>query len=229
MKKLIKTFAVSLAAATMMVGLTACGSDSFSQFDPPQEGDEIAVMKVKDYGIIKIRFFPKQAPKAVENFTGLAKKGYYDGIIFHRVIEDFMIQGGDPTGTGSGGASLWGTDFEDEFDDSLHNFTGALSMANTGLPSSNSSQFFIVQTSPRVENDFLGLDNTKFSDEVKQKYMEVGGAPWLDNKHTVFGQVFEGMDVVKKISQVKTSDSSAGNKPLKDVVIESVTIQKYTK
>ncbi|MBQ8670193.1 MAG: peptidylprolyl isomerase, partial [Oscillospiraceae bacterium] len=95
-------------------------------------------------GDITVVLYPEQAPKTVENFLGLAEKGYYDGVTFHRVINDFMIQGGDPTATGSGGESLWGKDFEDEFSDQLHNFRGALSMANAG-PGTNGSQFFIVQ------------------------------------------------------------------------------------
>ena len=98
-----------------------------------------------NHGEIVIQLFPEQAPKTVENFVGLAKKGYYDGVIFHRVINDFMIQGGDPTGTGMGGESIWGAPFEDEFSNELFNIRGALSMANAG-PATNGSQFFIVQT-----------------------------------------------------------------------------------
>ena len=97
-----------------------------------------------NHGEIVIQLFPEQAPKTVENFVGLAKKGYYDGVIFHRVINDFMIQGGDPTGTGMGGESIWGVPFEDEFSNELFNIRGALSMANAG-PATNGSQFFIVQ------------------------------------------------------------------------------------
>ena len=97
-----------------------------------------------NHGEIVIQLFPEQAPKTVENFVGLAKKGYYDGVIFHRVINDFMIQGGDPTGTGMGGESIWGAPFEDEFSNELFNIRGALSMANAG-PATNGSQFFIVQ------------------------------------------------------------------------------------
>lgn len=104
---------------------------------------KIAVIKT-DKGDIKVRLFPEEAPKAVENFVTHAENGYYDGLIFHRVIKDFMIQGGDPKGTGTGGESIWGKPFADEFSSELHNFRGALSMANAG-PNTNGSQFFIVQ------------------------------------------------------------------------------------
>ena len=115
------------------------------QFEKPDENDIIAVIKT-NMGDISVKLFPEEAPKAVENFTTHAKEGYYDGLIFHRVIKDFMIQGGDPMGTGMGGQSIWGSPSEDEFDMTLRNFKGALSMANAG-PNTNGSQFFIVQAS----------------------------------------------------------------------------------
>ncbi|MEE0897523.1 MAG: peptidylprolyl isomerase, partial [Acutalibacteraceae bacterium] len=113
------------------------------QLKPIGAGDTLATIKT-NMGEIKVKLFPEGAPKTVENFTTHAKKGYYNGLIFHRVIKDFMIQGGDPTGTGMGGESIWGDSFEDEFDVKLHNIKGALSMANAG-PNTNGSQFFIVQ------------------------------------------------------------------------------------
>ena len=114
-----------------------------AQLDRPAAG-ETAVRLHTTEGDIAIRLFPQYAPKAVENFTTHAKNGYYDGIVFHRVIDGFMIQGGDPTATGCGGESIWGRNFEDEFTPALHNLRGALSMANAG-PGTNGSQFFIVQ------------------------------------------------------------------------------------
>ena len=142
-----------------------------------------------NHGSIEIELFDDAAPKTVQNFVKLAKDGFYDGVIFHRVIQDFMIQGGDPTGTGSGGP---GYQFEDEFND--HKVVrGALAMANAG-PNTNGSQFFIVTT---------------------------GAAPWLDGKHTVFGQVTSGMDVVDAIEGVETGP---GDKPRDEVRIESVTV-----
>lgn len=117
------------------------------QLEAPPAGEEIAVMHTSE-GDIRIRFFPEAAPKAVQNFKELAKQGYYDGLKFHRIIPDFMIQGGDPEGTGRGGASIFeGGKFEDEFDGKLYNFRGALSMANSGV-NTNGSQFFINQAGP---------------------------------------------------------------------------------
>lgn len=154
----------------------------------------VAIIKT-NMGTIEIELFADQTPKTVENFVGLSEKGYYNGVIFHRVIKNFMIQGGDPTGTGRGGASFWGGKFEDEFvSDLKHDTPGMLSMANAG-PNTNGSQFFITLVA----------------------------TPWLDGKHTVFGKVINGMDVVNEIGKVKTG---AGDKPVNDVVMEEVTIEK---
>lgn len=170
-------------------------------------------------GDIKLQLFPDQAPKTVKNFVELAKQGYYKGVIFHRVIPDFMIQGGDPTGTGAGGESIYGQAFEDEFSEELFNFKGALSMANAG-PNTNGSQFFIV-TNENVPADMVGqMKAAGYPDEVIARYQE-GGTPWLDFHHTVFGQVIEGMDVAQKISQV---ERDFRDRPEEDVVIEDVEI-----
>jgi Peptidyl-prolyl cis-trans isomerase (rotamase) - cyclophilin family len=140
-------------------------------------------------GTIELELFDDDAPKTVENFRSLVEKGFYDGVIFHRVIPDFMIQGGDPTGTGSGGP---GYTFEDEFNE--HPVArGALAMANAG-PNTNGSQFFIVTAD---------------------------ACPWLDGKHTVFGQVTDGMDVVDTISQL---DRDPGDRPREEVSIERVEL-----
>lgn len=173
-------------------------------------------------GEIKIQLFEKQAPKTVNNFVQLAEKGYYDGVIFHRVIPDFMIQGGDPTGTGRGGKSIYGKAFEDEFSDQLFNFTGALSMANAG-PNTNGSQFFIVSNEHVPANMIEQMKVVGYPQEIIDHYAKVGGTPWLDHRHTVFGQVINGMDVVKKISQAKRDSM---DKPKKDIVMEKVTIDK---
>lgn len=172
-------------------------------------------------GEIKVQLFPKEAPKTVENFTKLAKKGYYDGVIFHRVIPDFMIQGGDPTGTGRGGESIFGQAFEDEFSDELFNFSGALSMANAG-PNTNGSQFFFVSNEHVPANMINEMKAVGYPEEVIKFYQEHGGTPWLDHRHTVFGQVIVGMDVVKQISKV---DRDGMDKPKQDVVMDQVTIE----
>jgi peptidylprolyl isomerase len=147
-------------------------------------------------GKIVLKLFPNVAPKACENFVGLAKKGYYDGIIFHRVMDNFMIQGGDPTGTGYSGKSLWGTPFEDEFSPTVR-FTkaGQLAMANSG-PKTNGSQFFIT----------------------------LKGTPHLNDRHTIFGEVVEGMDIVTAIGKVETNPQN--NKPVAEIAMKQVTVQE---
>lgn len=188
----------------------------------PTKGDIIATMHTT-LGDIKIKLFPKFAPKAVENFVTHSKNGYYDGLIFHRVIKDFMIQGGDPTGTGMGGESIFGSSFEDEFDPALHNLRGALSMANAG-PSTNGSQFFIVQAKEvpaQMLSQMEGMSENGFPEESVEDYKNLGGTPWLDFRHTVFGQVFEGMETVDSIASVKTG---AADKPVEDVKIVSIDI-----
>ncbi|MBR6939689.1 MAG: peptidylprolyl isomerase [Clostridia bacterium] len=193
-----------------------------NQTRKPVPGDKTATIRTT-MGDIKVLLFPEAAPKAVENFTGLAEKGYYDGIIFHRVIENFMIQGGDPTGTGRGGESIWGRPFEDEFHPDYHNLCGALSMANAG-PGTNGSQFFIVQLhdcDPGFIEQMKDIPDS-FPPETVEDYKTIGGTPWLDFRHTVFGQVFEGMDVVDNIASVK---KDASDKPLEDIKITGITIE----
>jgi len=196
----------------------------FNQLVKPQAGEQVAIMTT-NHGVIKIRLFAEFAPKSVENFTTHAKEGYYNGLIFHRVINDFMIQGGDPTGTGMGGESIWGDSFEDEFNTSLHNLRGALSMANAG-PNTNGSQFFIVQAKS-VSDDMLDqlrmADEKYYPTECIEAYESLGGTPWLDYHHSVFGQVYEGMEVVDEIAGVKVDFFQ--NKPLNDVVIEKIEIE----
>lgn len=189
------------------------------QLEPLKKGDTVAVLKT-NLGEIKFKLFPLQAPKAVENFTTHIKDGYYNGIIFHRVIKDFMIQGGDPTGTGMGGESIYGRAFEDEFSPLLRNYRGALSMANAG-PCTNGSQFFVVQCSSVHEgliSQMKDIGGEAFPEECIENYEKLGGTPHLDFRHTVFGQVVEGMDTVDKIASVQTGQA---DKPIDDVVIEA--------
>ena len=144
-------------------------------------------------GDIVIELFPVEAPKTVENFVELAKKNYFKGVIFHRVIENFMIQGGDPTGTGRGGESAWGGKFKDEFHPALtFDKPGILAMANAG-PGTNGSQFFIT----------------------------LAPTAWLNNHHTIFGKVVNGIDVVNTIGKTKTKN----DRPVADVVINEVVIE----
>lgn len=251
------------------------------QFEAPESGTPLVTLHTS-MGDIQMMLFPQAAPKTVENFVQHCQDGYYDGVTFHRVIEDFMIQGGDPQGNGTGGESIWGGSFEDEFSDNLYNFRGAVSMANAGY-STNGSQFFIVQedvtqypdsnyrvseenadavvqyiayNSAYYEASMQMMEKQKQADVTKEelqaladelnanladvkaqgitdelrnrfsaavdKYIEVGGLPTLDYKHTVFGQVVSGMDVVDAIARVETGDN---DKPVTDVVIESTTVE----
>ena len=296
--KLTKTLALLLAVMMTLTLCTACGDkepedtdktdvtdtsdvtddpdvtdvyadkDYGFQQEMPQKGDTVAIMHT-NMGDICIRFFPEAAPKAVENFLTHAKNGYYDGVIFHRVMKDFMIQGGDPKGTGSGGESIWGGSFEDEFSDKLFNIRGSLSMANGGA-NTNGSQFFINQKQPDGKTgaelkkasgyDYEALlqqceaqypqyvayygeafqaeypDAKTFAkavtvwipDEVWDLYAKEGGNMSLDNKHTVFGHVYKGMDVVDAIANVEVDATDPNSpKPVKDVIIESIDVIEY--
>jgi peptidylprolyl isomerase len=149
-------------------------------------------------GIIELELFPEIAPLAVENFTTHVKNGYYNGLIFHRIIKDFMIQGGDPTGTGRDGESIWKKDFKDEFTNKMFDRAGVLAMANRG-PHTNGSQFFIT-TAP---------------------------APWLNGRHTIFGQVTaQTMGNVKKLENVPTLGQNAGDRPVETQKIIKAYIKK---
>jgi len=165
--------------------------------DSTKSANEITVAIMKtNMGDIEIQLFPEYAPLAVESFVKHAETGYYKNVIFHRVIDGFMIQGGDPTGTGRGGESIWGKPFKDEFTPKLKfDEPGILAMANAG-PNTNGSQFFITLVP----------------------------TPWLNNHHTIFGKVIEGMDVVSSIGKTKTEKPS--NKPYSDIIIKSITIEK---
>ncbi|WP_017756269.1 peptidylprolyl isomerase [Calidifontibacillus oryziterrae] len=193
------------------------------QFDNDILSKEPIVTLKTTKGNIVIKLFPEQAPKAVENFVTHSKNGYYNGLTFHRVISDFMIQGGDPEGNGKGGESIWGEPFEDEFSSQLFNFRGALSMANAG-PNTNGSQFFIVQADLIDEELVDQMVQARFPNNVIEKYKEVGGTPWLDGAHTVFGQVVEGMEVVDAISSVEVDSKTSA--PLEPVIINEVVVQE---
>ena len=187
----------SLYFLLLLAFLVGCSTSKEKTFQEQKikEKMEVAVIKT-NMGTIELELFPKEAPKAVENFTKLAYEGYYDGVIFHRVIDNFMIQGGDPTGTGRGGESIWGKPFKDEFSPNLKfDQPGLLAMANAG-PGTNGSQFFIT----------------------------LAPTPWLNNHHTIFGKVINGMDVVQAIGKVQTSKPY--DKPVKDVVMEKVTVEE---
>ena len=245
------------------VGTAYADKDYGFQTELPAAGEQVAIMHTS-MGDISLRFFPEAAPKAVENFLTHAKNGYYNGLTFHRVMNDFMIQGGDPKGTGSGGESIWGKSFADEFDQKLMNLRGALSMANSGV-NTNGSQFFINQAKPdgktaaelKKTYDYdtiitqycarygmssadvktalnaqggITPDSRLVPDAVWEVYAKNGGNIHLDGAwrqsggHTVFGQVYAGMDVVDAIAGVEVDSNS---KPLKSVTINSIEVTTY--
>lgn len=226
-KRTIRIFLLTLIIFGITI-LNGCkGEIDLEQLQAPKQGEEVAIIKT-NHGDIKIRLFPEIAPKTVENFVTHARNGYYDGLIFHRVMDEFMIQGGDPTGTGMGGESIWDSPFEDEFSPEYHNLRGALSMANSG-PNTNGSQFFIVQAK-KVEPSFMEQmasigEEGGFSKTVVNAYKKLGGTPWLDFGHTVFGQVFEGMDVVDEIAAQEVDPKN--NKPVEEIKIETIEIIEH--
>ena len=193
----------------------------FPQVDIEAVEGPIATIKT-NHGDMRIKLFPDHAPKTVANFIALSKDGYYDGVIFHRIIKDFMIQGGDPTGTGMGGESIYGESFEDEFSEELYNVRGALSMANAG-PNTNGSQFFIVQNQ-HLPYSKKEIARGGWPEPIAEIYAEQGGTPHLDRRHTVFGQLADeaSYEVLDAIAAVETG---AMDKPVEDVVIETIEIE----
>jgi cyclophilin family peptidyl-prolyl cis-trans isomerase len=189
------SLAVLLTIAIALQSTNAQNKDAkMTDTKSDKSAQEVMVIETT-MGTIEVALFRAEAPKTVENFVQLAAKKYYDGIIFHRVIDNFMIQGGDPTGTGTAGESIYGKKFEDEISPKLKfDRPGLLAMANAG-PNTNGSQFFIT-TVP---------------------------TPWLTGKHTIFGEVVSGMDIVNAIGKVPASKGN--NKPLKDVVMKSVHLK----
>lgn len=186
--KIKNIFLLLLGGMLIMGSLSSCSKqDSFQ--------NKIAIIKT-NLGDMTFEFYFDVAPKAVENFITHSKNGYYDNLIFHRVIKDFMIQGGDPNGDGTGGESIWGGTFGYEFSDKITHEYGALAMAHSMLPDSNGSQFYIVNNKE--------------------------GTHWLDGEHTVFGKLIEGFDVLEKISNQPTD---ANDKPNDDVIIKNIEIK----
>ena len=274
-----------MAVATAMM-MTACGGEGDLAGSLPvvseeqssignvselniAKGDLIAVIEVKGYGTIKAKLFPDVAPIGVENFTKLANSGFYDGLNIHRVVSDFMLQGGSLNGNGTGGeAAVNDGQFGLEIDtDNARHFYGALCYANA--MATNTTQFYIVNSNQPEDLSKISYDSYEnyiqqlkdaaeayadipeaveyytfqanyyqttldvlknTSAEIKDMYLKQGGTPSLDGNYTVFGQVYDGFDVVDKISacEVKTQDNSDEvSKPVKDIIIESVKVIEY--
>lgn len=199
-------------------------------FTAPKKGDTVIIMKLKGYeGEIKIKLFSEYAEKGVENFVGHAENGYYDGLIFHRIISDFMIQGGDPLGTGMGGESIWGEKFDGGVNTNVIHAAGAVAYANSGSTATNGSQFYIVTGDTYAEEQFA----EGYPEDAKQVYMNAGGTPFLDGGYTVFGQVYDGLDIVFAVQDVETDTTKdptnpyVQDRPIEDVVIEYVKVGEY--
>ena len=229
-----KWLAAGISAVLLCTFLSGCAKHvkledvPIVNYTAPAEGEDVVVIHVRDYGDITIKLFPDLLPEACENFTTLAKTGYYDELIFQRVIENFMIQGGDPKGDNTGGESCWGGKFDGGYTNQLLHLPGAVAYANSGGTNTDGSQFYIV-TGVKVEQAYLDeiteQDGVYFPPEAQSLYLENGGYPWLDGgAYTVFGQVVDGLDVVYAISQVGTNEN---DKPIKAVYMDSVTVEQY--
>lgn len=193
----------------------------FPQLENDIKADEDVIEMDTTMGKVKMKLFPKLAPKAVENFMTHAKEGYYNGLTFHRVINDFMIQGGDPSGDGTGGESIWGKGFGPEPSDQLYHIRGAVAMAQSSEPNSIGSQFYIVQNK---DDQSSGMAKQFTPEKIIDAYKK-GGYPSLDGSYTVFGQVIEGMDVVDKIAATPVEN----DKPKEDVKINKIEIIQEAK
>ncbi|MCQ2464101.1 MAG: peptidylprolyl isomerase [Oscillospiraceae bacterium] len=194
----------------------------------PRKGEEIVVMTIKDKGTVKFKLFPDLMPRACANFVGLAVNGYYDGLKFHRVIADFMIQGGDPEGNGRGGECIWGGRFDGGVNSFLYNVKGALAYANSGSTATDGSQFYVVVGQKFTDDEvFNKYRNSAFNytANAKKAYFTDGGAPWLDGDYTVFGQVFEGIEIIEDVCSNTVTDSD--DMPADDVIIEKIEVVTY--
>ncbi|WP_278245337.1 peptidylprolyl isomerase [Ruminococcus sp. HUN007] len=255
MKKFpVKAAAVILATALFAASLGGCGKKSpgytmysgsskaetydingsnvsytdIANYTQPEKGEEIVVMTIKDKGTVKFKLFPDLLPRACANFVGHVVNEDYNGLSFHRVIADFMIQGGDPQGNGQGGESIWGGRFDGGTTDYLCNVKGALAYANSGSTSTDGSQFYIVVGQKFTDGEVFEkykAPNFNYTETARNAYFTEGGAPWLDGGYTVFGQVIEGMEIVEDICNNTVVDSQ--DKPLDDVIIEKAEVVSY--
>ena len=219
---ILLVFVLSLSGCKKVVDDPETHTSPELQLRLPEVGDTIVVFDTS-VGVFKAVLYPQYAPKSVDNFITLAKNGYYNESTFHRVILDFIIQGGDPTYTGSGGDSKWGSPFEDEFSENLHHYRGALCMVNTGK-NTNRSQFFVVTGGEITEEAINKMKSAGYSQGVIDAYREVGGRPTLDFNYTIFGQVYDGLDIVDVINKVTINDD---NRPKEDITINSIVVDVY--
>ena len=238
MRKLAVLALTILLAAGLVTGCGGSGSagggvrrPSYEseelQFQAPAEGDSIAIFDTSA-GQVRAVLYPDIAPMAVDNFTGLAQQGYYNGTSFHRILYGFAVQGGDASGTGTSGATIWNNNpYPKEISDQLHHYSGALCAAfSPDEEVSGLSQFYFVQSLPEKLDSSLRtqMEEAGVRTQVIEAYDQVGGLPYLDYTDTVFGQVYEGMEIVDQLAQAEVDENG---KPLEDVILNSVTISTY--
>ena len=230
MKK--RGIAILLLLVVLILSLASCGKkeeeppqvrNPLPQLNSPSAGDTIVTITTNK-GTIRAILFDKAAPQTVTNFVKLTDSGYYDGMIIHKAIADFVIQMGDPTAEGNGGDSFNGVGIPLEYNESLHNFTGAIGMAS-GTDGLSYSQFYIVAGSEVSDEYISAMQSAGYAANVIEAYKKLGGQPSLDYEYTIFGQVFEGLDIVQEIANSKTDK---WNRPKKDITVSSVSISSYT-
>lgn len=208
--------------------MTFGSAEGIRNFELPEIGEEIAVLTIRDYGKVRIRLFPDETAKGTENFKKLVQSGYYDELIFHRVVDGFVIQGGDPKGNGTGGVDAWGSSegFAQTISKNLCHVTGAVAYA-IGDDKLNKSQFYIV-TGQELDSDYFGQLRTQynriFAPAIEELYLKTGGQPFLDGGYEIFGQVFDGLEYCQAIQKVAVDENS---KPKSAVVIEKAEITEY--
>lgn len=229
-----------IAALALCLAMVSCGNktqvggshtrpavqSSELQFAAVQEGDAVAVIHTTQ-GDIWVKLYPQYAPMAVENFTLLAQQGYYDNNLVTRVEKDFLVQTGDQTNSGRTGKTAWGTTpFAVESSDKLHHYAGALCMSQNKPGEGNLSQFYIVtcQSSSITEELAQQMRDAGYRDAVIDAYKAVGGAPYLDYEYTVFGQVFDGMDIVDEINAAAVDENM---RPLEGITVTGVEVGVY--
>lgn len=225
MKKII-SFLLIISLTLCLVG---CGGSTerktpagLVQFNAPADGDTVAVFETSK-GVFKVVLFAQYAPNNVANFVALAKSGYYNGLSFHRVVSELLIQSGDATETGNGGKSSTGEPIANEFSSEVFNLTGAVGMA--GGADGNLSQFYVVTTSGGISAETeQQMKAAGSSENLTAAYKLWGGAPHLDYRYTVIGQIYEGLDVALKISAVSADEQ---HRPKSEVTLKSVTIETY--
>lgn len=220
---------ITVILALCMLFITACSGGEIKyyktdtdQLAMPAEGEEIAIITT-DKGVMYMRLFPEDAPKAVENFKLLSQNGYYNGLLFHRVIANYLVQTGDPNGDGTGGNDAWGGKFTMEISKTLYHYKGAVGMARSEAYDSQGSQFYIIArgyASVGTVKTMKELGQT----EVAENYETYGGAPEFDGEYSIFGQIFAGYTVLNDLSYAETDDN---DKPVEDEKIVSIEFKDY--